>query len=220
MTTNQTIINKLKDFRQQEKFTENVWNEMGMGSSSPEVSNAVEKLLNECADKLIIAINNNAVGNEYKSILKSYLRRFNKFDYDTEEKELICEYFYELSTITDVNFGFCLDEWLYGTFLATVNRIRSLLNPEKVADILKQPCTKCGVQLETYVMGYEKDIPSYSYFVVKCANCKEYNLLDLGPNLKGFKKGNYDFIEQLRKDEYTKEQALTRLDQITVFRKA
>jgi hypothetical protein len=212
MTNNQELIDKLNDFKLEEKFTENAWNEMGMNPSTPEISIKVEKLLNECADELIAATKSNKSKNDYKSILKGYLKKFNKSDYDTEEKELICEYFHELSTFFNIDLD--LDKWLYGSLIATMGKLKNKINPEKIVDTLKHPCTKCGVQLETLVTAYGENIPSYSYFVVKCDNCKEYNLLDLGPNLKGFKKGNYDFIEQLRKDEFTNKQALTKLEQI------
>jgi hypothetical protein len=44
-------------------------------------------------------------------------------------------------------------------------------------------------------------------------------LFSTGPNVKELKFGNYKFIEQLDKKEFTEEQAKQRLEQIKYFRK-
>jgi hypothetical protein len=47
----------------------------------------------------------------------------------------------------------------------------------------------------------------------------ELNLLSHGPDVKEVRFGNYQIVEHLPKDEYTYEQAQTRLEQIKIFRK-
>ena len=85
--------------------------------------------------------------------------------------------------------------------------------------ILSQDCTKCKSKLETYIIRMQEGIPDYSWKIIQCDNCKEYNLLSTGPNIKELKFGNYKLIEQLSKQDFTEEEAVIRLNQIKVFRK-
>ncbi|MEI9946453.1 MAG: hypothetical protein WDN26_19810 [Chitinophagaceae bacterium] len=80
--------------------------------------------------------------------MKQDLSKFNKLDYDTEEKEFICDLFHELSTIADIDFKDDLNKWLYGSVLTTLLKLKNILNPEKIVETLTQPCTNCGTQLE------------------------------------------------------------------------
>jgi DNA-directed RNA polymerase subunit M/transcription elongation factor TFIIS len=152
-------------------------------------------------------------------VLKQELSNFNKLDYDTEEKEFICDLFHELTTIINIDLKDNLNKWLYGSFLTSLMKVKSILSPEKIIETLRQPCTNCGTQLESYVMQKEKVIQESSWYLVKCKSCKELNLLSCGNNIKEIKFGNYEYIETFPKSEYTYEQALNRLEQIKFFRK-
>jgi hypothetical protein len=98
-------------------------------------------------------------------------------------------------------------------------KIQKFLRPEKIIDILKVPCANCQTQLETLILSKEKGIPETSWTIVKCKNCSELNLLSNGPDVKEVRFGNYELVEYLRMDEFTREQALVRLEQIKHFRK-
>jgi hypothetical protein len=84
---------------------------------------------------------------------------------------------------------------------------------------IKNPCNNCHTTLESHILQKENGIPSYSYHIVKCASCGGLNLLSPGPNIKQLKFGNYQLIETLSKDEFNDDQAMTRLEQIKLFRK-
>jgi Domain of unknown function (DUF4844) len=219
MQTNQSQIDKLISFRQRDKFSTKNWNDRGLNPSSNELCQKLTQLFNLSANNLINAINTNSSSRQLKTVLKQQLFKFNKLDYDTEEKEFVCDLFQELATIINVDFKDNLNKWLYGSVLTTLLKIKNVLNPEKIIDTIKQPCTNCGTQLESYVIKREIGIPQYSYYVARCKNCKELNLLSCGPNIKQLKFGNYEYVETLNTNKYTFEQAQVRLEQIKLFRK-
>jgi len=212
-------VNKLLLFKQRDKFSQSAWNDRGLNPSSTELCIQLTQLFDLCADELIKAVNNNNSNRQLKSVLKAGLKNFNKLDYDTEEKEFICDLFHELAIIINVDFNENLNKWLYGSVLTTLMKIQKALKPEKIVQTIKQPCTKCGTQLETHILRKEEGIPETSWFVAKCNNCGELNLISPGPNAKQTRFGNYQWVDTLRMDEYTYDQALTRLEQIKFFRK-
>ena len=219
MQTGQNTVDKLLAFKQRDKFSLSAWNERGLNPSSAQLSNQLNELFDLCADNLINASNDEYSSGHLKSVLKAGLNSFNKLDYDTEEREFICDLFHELATIVNVKFNKNLNKWLYGSVLTTLMKIQKVLKPVKIVRTLMQPCTKCGTQLETHILRKEEGIPETSWLVVKCNNCNELNLLSTGPNVKETRFGNYQWVDTLRMDEYNYDQALTRLEQIKFFRK-
>ena len=87
MQTEQTQLDKLALFKERDKFSQSAWNDRGLNPSSNELCQQLTSLFNSCADNLIEAINNKYSSKQLKTVLKAGLSRFNKFDYDTEEKE-------------------------------------------------------------------------------------------------------------------------------------
>lgn len=219
MQSEQSQIKKLIEFKQKDKFSTKAWNDRGLNPSCNELCNKLTQLFNSSANNLINAVNSNSSSRQLKFILKQDLSKFNKLDYDTEEKEFICDLFHELSTIINIDFKDDLNKWLYGSVLTTLLKLKNILNSEKIVETLKQPCANCGTQLESYILKKENGIPQSSYYVARCKNCKELNLLSCGPNIKQLKFGNYEYVETLSTSEYTYEQALVRLEQIKIFRK-
>jgi hypothetical protein len=219
MQTGQFQIDKLIEFKQKDKFSTKAWNDRGLNPSSSELCNKLTQLFNSSAENLINAINLKSTSRQLKTTLKQELSKFNKLDYDTEEKEFICDVFHELSTIVDIDFKDDLNKWLYGSVLTILLKLKNIINPEKIIETLKQPCTNCGTQLESYILKKENGILESSFYIVRCKNCKELNLLSCGPNIKQLKFGNYEYVETLNTSEYTYEQALARLEQIKFFRK-
>jgi len=219
MQTEQAQIDKLIEFKQRDKFSATAWNDRGLNPSSNKLCQQLNKLFNSCADNLIEAISKKYSDRQIKTVLKNKLVSFNKHEYDTEEKEFIIDLFYELSTIVNIDFKDNLNKWMYGSILTILLKINKVLRPEKIVETLKQPCTKCGTLLETHIMKKEKGIVETSWFIVKCNNCKEFNLLSHGPDVKETRFGNYQWVENLQMNEFTHEQALTRLEQIKIFRK-
>ena len=219
MQTEQSQIDRLIEFKQRDKFSPAAWDDRGLNPSNDELCQQLKTLFNSCADGLLEAIDKKYSTRQLKKVLKNELANFRSLEYDTEEKEFIVDLFYELSTIVNVDFNDDLNKWLYGSILTTLLKIKKVLKPERIVETIKQPCTKCGTDLETHIMKREQGIAETSWLIVKCNNCKEFNLLSHGPDVKETRFGNYQWVENLRMDEFTHEQALTRLEQIKFFRK-
>lgn len=220
MTDKQTTLDKLNAFRKLDKFSTSAWEKRGLNPSDSEMCNILQNLFNDCADNLIEATNSDFKSRQLKSVLKSWLNSVNSSDYDTEEREFICDYFDQLSIIVSVDFKDNLNSWLYGKVLNTLFKVTSFFKgQDKISETLSQDCTKCGSKLETFIIRKEEGIPDYNWTIIQCNNCNEFNLLSTGPNIKELRLGNYKSIEQLPKTEYTKEQANVRLEQIKFFRK-
>lgn len=212
-------INALQEFINEEKFSAIAWNNRGLNQSDEDTCDYLQETFNEVAEKLKLALIANKKNGHLKSILKASLKLFPKNNYDTEEREFICDTFNSLSKLVDVNFASALNNWLYGPLLPLLLRIKNSVNPEKIVYTLQQPCIKCGTDLETYIKKVEEGIPDTNWFIVKCNVCTELNLLTLEPNIKELKFGNYELIENLFKEKYSYEQAQIRLEQIKLYRK-
>ncbi|MBO9561615.1 MAG: DUF4844 domain-containing protein [Niastella sp.] len=212
-------IDKLIEFKQRDKFSVQAWNERGLNPSGDELCQYLTAFFNVCTDKLVNAVNSEESTKALTTLLDSELNRLKRSDFDTEEREFICDLFHELASIVHVDLIEQLTKWLYGSVLATLMKIQRTLRPEKIVETLRKPCTKCGTDLETLILRKEAGIPDYSWDVVRCNNCAELNLLSHGPDVKEVRFGNYQMVEHLPKDEYTYEQALTRLEQIKIYRK-
>ena len=219
MTDKQPMLEKLEEFKQRDKFSTSAWNERGLNPSDSEMCSRLESLFNSCTDNLIFSINENHDPKRLKKLLKNGLKDFNSFDYDTEEREFICDYFFQLSQIVKVDFKNNLNNWLYGRVLNSFFKITSLFKgQDRIIETFSQECIDCGSKLETYVLKKENGIPDYSWTIIQCNNCKGYNMLSIGPNIKQLKYGEFKLVEQLPKVEYTAEQAKLRLEQIRFFR--
>lgn len=217
---NSAIINKLDSFKRRNKFSVTEWNNRGLNPSSDALCAQLSDLFNNCTDALTAAVNSEYSKRKLKSILAMHLQRFDKSDYDSEERGFIADLFYELSGILDIDFRYKLNSWMYGPLLAGLLLLTARRrSPGAAIATLSQSCSGCGEQLETLILEKSDDIPAHSWDVIQCNSCSEYNILDKGPGAKYYKPGNYTHIEYLSKDEFTEEQALIRLEQIRYFRK-
>jgi hypothetical protein len=220
MTNQQIILDKLIAFRHRDKFSTFAWNERGLNPSDNEICSKIESLFNDCTDDLIDATKSNSKPKQMETILKNGLGSFNSSDFDTEEREFICAYFFQLSEIVKIEFKDNLNSWSYGKVLNTLFKVTSFFKgKEKIVETLSQDCTCCDSKLETFILRKEEGIPDHNWTIIQCNNCNEYNLLSKGPNIKELRFGNYKSIEQLNKTEFTEEQAKIRLKQIKFFRK-
>ena len=220
MNDKQKALDKLIDFKNQDKFSINAWEKRGLNPSDSETCAILQNLFNECTDSLIVAINSDSSTRELKEILKLWLANVNRSYYDTEEREFICDYFEYLSQIVQIDFKESLNIWLHGRVLNTLFKVTSFLRgQDKILETLTQDCTKCGTKLETFIMRKEIGIPDHSWFIIQCSNCEEYNLLSTRQDIKDYRFGDFTLIEQLPKSDFTEEQANTRLEQLKFFRK-
>ena len=220
MASQQTIVDKLIVFRSREKFSPLAWGQRGLNPSNSAMCAELELLFNDCADKLIKAVQSDPEPGQLKGILRNGLNYYSKRYFDTEEREFICDNFFELSHIVAVDFKDSLNSWLYGPILSFLLRLTAIFKGrKKTSAVLAQDCTNCGSRLETIILKKEEGIPDAFWAIIQCNQCNEYNLLSPGPNIQECRFEGYKFIEQLTKAEFTEEQAKSRLEQIKYFRK-
>jgi hypothetical protein len=219
MDNNTRILERLAAFKERDKFSWQAWNDKGLNPSPAEVCNELSHFFNTCANKVIEGIKKNYSARQFKKLLKKEFRQLNKSAFDREEREFICQIMYELASIINIEINDTLNTWLYDPVLIFLMKLQRLLRPERIIKTLKQPCTKCGNELETHVLKFEEGIPEYSWYIGRCNNCSELNLISPCTGAKQTKFGNYVYVESLSKEEYTFEQALVRLEQIKFFRK-
>ncbi|AWG20268.1 hypothetical protein FFWV33_01355 [Flavobacterium faecale] len=220
MSENHNIVTLLNEFRNKSKFSAACWEERGLNPSNIEVCDYLENIFNDCSDHLIKGVQKNAIDKQLKKTITDWLNSLSNSQYDTEELEFICDYFYQLAQIVEVDLKDSLNVWNYGKVLNNLFKITSFLKgKENIIATLKQHCTDCNALLETFILKKEAGIPDHNWHVVRCNKCKGYNLLSLGPNIKELRYGEYQTIEQLAKASFNKEQAMIRLKQIKIFRK-
>jgi hypothetical protein len=211
---------KLKYLLEKKKFADVEWEKRGLNPSSSELCELMEEKLNLCLNSLINLVENNSSENNLKKTLRQSLRSFNKSNFDTEEREFICDYFYEISKAADIDFKNDLNNWLYGSFITSFLKITEFIKgKEKVVETISQNCTKCHSKLETFILENNNEIPESDFFIVKCKSCGEYNLIDIGAKIKRLRFGEYELVEQLPKKDYDIEEAKIRLRQIQTFRR-
>lgn len=220
MIDKEITLDKLNTFIQKDKFSTSAWEERGLNPSDSELCNRLQNFFNGCSESLIEATNSNYTSKQLIKILKNWLESLNRSQYDTEEKEFICDYFHELSTIVSVEFKNDLNSWLYGKVLNSLFMLSSFFKgKEKILETLSQDCTKCNSKLETFILRRGDNIPDHTWKIVRCNNCNEFNLVSPGPNIKEYRFGNYKPIEDLLKSDFTEEQAIIRIEQIKYFRR-
>lgn len=196
---------KLHEFISTDKFSDEIWESRGLNSSGLEMSNRLNIFFNKCANELLESKKEN-----YKGCLNFQLKQIDSFDYDTEEREFIIEYFFELSEICSIDLKNELMKWMYG------EDIGELINHKKssIGEIITNSCTNCNGALNTEIIERQKGIPDFAYTIIKCKDCSELNMIELGPEIKQFSFGNYTVEAHLPKSDYSKKQALEKLKQL------
>ncbi|MHC0443402.1 DUF4844 domain-containing protein [Flavobacterium sp. 3-210] len=213
-------LERLKFLFDKRKFGDPEWERRGLNPSSSELCDHLENNFNLCLNSLIILVENNSSEKVLKKELNKGLNSFDKSNFDTEEKEFICDYFNEISKIIEVNFKNELNTWLYGSLLNFIFKVSDFIKGrEKVVETLSQNCTKCDANLETFILQKEEGIPDSDFFIVRCKSCREFNLIDKGPNIKQLRFGEYELEEQLSRNQYDLDGARIRLKQLQFFRK-
>lgn len=211
----QRKIDQIISFKTIDKFSDEAWNKRGLNPSSRGMSDKLNELLNQTAEELIKALQNEAQIPEIKSLFKRNLRKFDRRFYDTEEREFICDLFYDLASIVRVDFKRELSIWLYGRTLTILQEIFSRFKPKN--ETINQECLNCKELLTSYIQR-KAGIPEKDWMIVQCDNCKEYNILDLGPGIKMVTFGNYKLIDSFPQKDYNYEQVKIRAEQFRVFR--
>ncbi|MDJ1504771.1 DUF4844 domain-containing protein [Xanthocytophaga agilis] len=202
------VIAQLQTYRQKDKFSEESWKKRGLIPSPKEVSLAMSTLINDCLDEVLGKDPQSVTNAEWQNLLINNLAKVSRMEYDTEEREFLCDCFAYIADLLDIDFGLALDSFMYGADMA---RSLALDNaPSGNYQLRTQPCDGCDNLLETWVIE-RAGVPDFSWFVVKCNHCHAYTLLSVGSGIGELKRGNYEFVEQIRKDQFTYAEAQARV---------
>lgn len=212
------ILEELTILAEKDKFAFDEWYNRGLNPSDPDIIEYMDSRLNLCISELIQAVKNNASPRKLKRVLRKGLSRYRRIDLDTEEAEFIFDYFQLLAGITGIRFNNNLMYWLYGPVIVVMLKISRLIKPERILETKKQPCTKCNADLEMQLLEKRSEVDSV-WVIGKCLSCNEYNLVESFPNSRETRYLNFYPEEYLSRDEYTKEQAEVRLEQVKYWRK-
>ena len=218
MATDPSLLDQLTRFQERDLFSAAAWQARGLNPSSDELSLELTDFFRTRAAALAEAVKAGRSRRQLKAILTAALAQLDKARYDTEEREFIADLFGELAAIVGSDIRVAMKHWLYGPILTALLAVSRLLLPERAVKTLTQSCTQCGSPLETRILRNRADIPDGRWMVIRCKRCHELNLLSPGPGAAKLRFGDYEWVENLSKEEYTYEQALTRLEQIRYFR--
>lgn len=221
MPDKQEILEELKRLISAEESDKDSWygKEIWDHEHDAELISFISSRMHKCTVELIRGIEGNFEEWKLKAILKSHLQSFRRSDYDTEDAEFITECFEVLAYIIKIRFGSTLMRWLYGTPLWLLLKIGRLIKPERTIAVKKQQCRNCGAELKIELMNVTDYNRDSVWIIGRCMKCNEFNLLESFPNSKRIRFHNFYPTDHLDKDEFTEEQAKTRLEQIQYWRK-
>jgi hypothetical protein len=212
------ILSQLNEFKNKGKFIASEWGKRGLNPSDSEMCNRLESFFNHLAEILINFVNDDSPKKILKKGLKNNLSQLNREKYDTEEREFIVEYFFELSQILKIDFKE-LNNWLYGFPLNSLLKMRTILNKEpKILETLSQNCTKCNSSLVTYIIQKEEGLQNGTFNIVRCISCGEVNLIEIESGIKEYRFGNYDVLERINKKEINLEELKNALQKLNIHR--
>ncbi len=218
MEPKEKILNQFAELVEKDKFSTEEWNKRGLNPSDENVIAYMNSRLEIVMAELILAVDKNSSKRTLKKILKKGLARYRRIDLDTEEAEFIVDYFELFAHILEIRFGDNLMRWLYGFFVYWLMKITRFLKPERILSTKKQPCTKCGTDLEIQLIKIGSGRTG-AWVIGKCLTCNEYNIMESFNDAKNQTFINFSYEESLSKEEYDEEQANIRLEQIKYWRK-
>ncbi len=203
------LIKKLNEFIEENKFSNTVYAARGLNPSPKELTEYLESFFNEVAKSLLeLAKDLEKKDREFvhERFLKSIIDddTLERNEYDTEDAELIADYYAKLGEMLNVNIEKELNIWVYGF----------LPEPYNNSDfkIIINKCSNCNNSLETKIWESE-GIPDFGYLIFKCNNCKNIDMMEFGPNIKRVNFVNYEMIIHLSKKTHTYDSAYIKLQE-------
>ncbi len=199
------MLADLQNLLSKEKFAHQVWIDRGLNPSSKSICIFLQSELNLIIEELLKLPSN--YKDSHKIFLQNSLKNFDKYDLESEEKELLVDYFSEISKLINIDIDKNLNFWLYGFDPDEVPKTK----PVEVLEIIENNCTSCQASLNIEVLKNRKSVPAL-WLIAQCNNCNHLNLLSIYEGIDRFKNGNFFVFELLRKNEYTLEEALKKLE--------
>jgi len=196
---------KLEELILLEKFADHVWLDRGLNPSIKSLCISLQNELNLIIREILKLPVDSTDLNKI-SVLKKSLLSFDKYELDTEEKELIADYFAQISDIIKIDINEIIDVWLYGFSTKFVFK--------KATDIKKSifsECSNCKTSLKIDILSERNNVPAF-WEIAQCNICDGFNLIDVPPNVDKFRNGNFFVFEIFKKNEHTLEEAIEKMN--------
>jgi hypothetical protein len=115
-------IDRLIQFKNRDKFSDEAWGKRGLIPSDEEVCGKLRPIFANASQKIIAALQEDLPATQLHALLKAQLNDVDRYEFDTEEMEFIGDLFYEIASILEIDFGNALQEWAYGPEMAQLLR--------------------------------------------------------------------------------------------------
>lgn len=195
----------LQNLLLQKKFADNLWIDRGLNPSSKSLCNLLQTELDVLIKEILDSLSNSTGSNKI-SILQNSLTKFNKYDLDTEEKELIVDYFAEIAKLINIDIHKNLNIWLYGFDPDEIPKIKRPV----ILKTISNNCSNCQASLSIEILKERNNVPAF-WQIVQCNNCNEFNLLSIPENIDRFQNLKFFVFETLKKNEHTLENAIQKM---------
>ena len=113
-------VAELHRFIETPKFSADGWKRRLVNPSDARMCQRMESVLNDMAKGVLALVQSSAAPSAIRGAIASSLRRTSTLEFDTEEREFICDEVERLARIAGVKVGNVLNRWLYGPFLGTL----------------------------------------------------------------------------------------------------
>jgi hypothetical protein len=120
---NSELAAEIQKFIETPKFAPEAWKRRLVNPSDARMCQRMEAVVNEMAQTVLTLVQADAAPSSLKSAIASSLRSTSTVEFDTEEREFLCDEIERLARIADVRVGNILNRWLYGALLGTLINI-------------------------------------------------------------------------------------------------
>jgi Domain of unknown function (DUF4844) len=172
-----------------DKFAKGVWLERGLNPSSQSLCISLQTELNFTISGAL-KFSSDCTSTDKTIFFKNALSKFDKYQLDTEERELVVDYFSEISELSNVDINDILDFWLYGLNNNQDFKPKSI----RVLETITNKCSKCQQSLIIDIIRKRNNI-SGLWEITQCKNCEEFNLLEIPENTDVFRNRNFSFLK-------------------------
>lgn len=148
MGSKNEILYTLTEFKNKPKFNHEQWTERGLNPSSDELIFILESSLNELIENISTLVGNERGNSDFTKEISKWLKKIKTHNLDTEEREFILFYLFELSEIINCDLKKIVLNWMYGPHIA---ELMGKQEESHYDEKIEQECTKCGIALESFV---------------------------------------------------------------------
>lgn len=140
------------------------------------IEKKIKTTLINVADKCLEV---NLINGEVKDVLINSIGSLSSIDFDSGERELIADYYAELSEILSINIHDEIDVFQYGRIVEGIN------NKEKDQSFLEKKCSSCNNKMGIFYSRRQNNLKESGLKVkVNCLTCQQENNFLLKSNPK------------------------------------